>query len=150
MADVPHLKYTRMVLAEAMRLYPPAWVIGRQAVAGDWIGDYRIAAGAQVFASQWVMHRYPTHWERPHEFVPTRIDETHPLYRKPPRYAYFPFGGGPRLCIGEHFAWMEGVLLIATLAQRFRFQSSSEIPVTPQPLITLRPQAGLPVTLLPR
>lgn len=149
LADVPNLKFSRMVFAEAMRLYPPAWVIGRQAIAADQIGGYPIAANAPIFVSQWVMHRHPAYWDQPDCFMPARFDESQPDYQKPPRYVYFPFGGGPRLCIGEQFAWLEGVLLLATLAQRFRFQRLNHLPLKPQALITLRPQGGMPVRLLP-
>ncbi|MCB0155765.1 MAG: cytochrome P450, partial [Anaerolineae bacterium] len=149
LADVSHLKYSRMLFSEALRLYPPAWIIGRQAIGPDTIGGYPIPVGAPVFVSQWVMHRHPAYWERSTQFDPTRFDEDSPTYHKPPRYAYFPFGGGSRLCIGEQFAWLEGVLLIATLAQRFRVRLIAETPLPLQASITLRPAAGMPVVLLP-
>jgi cytochrome P450 len=145
--DVPALKYTKQVFSEALRLYPPAWVIGRMAVAADEIGGYRIPAGSTVIVSQWVTQRHPAYWDEPEQFRPERFDPDQPAAQQRPRYAYFPFGGGPRLCIGEPFAWMEGVLLIATLAQRFGFRLAPAVRVEPQPLLTLRPKYGLPVVL---
>ncbi|MCB0196328.1 MAG: cytochrome P450 [Anaerolineae bacterium] len=146
--DTGRLKYTRMVLSEAMRLYPPAWAVGRNAIEDDEVGGYSIPAGSTVVISQWVMHRHPTYWPDPLTFKPERFDpETAP---RRPRYTYFPFGGGGRACIGEAFAWMEGILLIAVLAQRFKFELTSTEPVLPQPGITLRPKNGLPVIIRER
>lgn len=145
--DVPNLKYTRMVLSEAMRLYPPAWIMGRMAVAEDEIGGYRVPARSPILISQWVMHRHPAYWDEPQRFDPQRFEPDSPAARQRPRYTYFPFGGGPRLCIGESFAWMEGILLIATLAQRFRFCLTPSACIEPQPLVTLRPKYGLPAVL---
>ncbi|MFN8453637.1 MAG: cytochrome P450 [Anaerolineae bacterium] len=145
--DVPALPYTKMVFSEAMRLYPPAWVIGRMAVADDEIGGYRIPAGSTVLVSQWVTHRHPAYWAEPEQFRPERFDPAAPATKDRPRYAYFPFGGGPRLCIGEPFAWMEGALLIATLAQRFHFSLAPAARIEPQPLVTLRPKYGVPMVL---
>jgi cytochrome P450 len=143
--DLPSLKYVRMLFSEAMRLFPPAWAVGRLALSDDRIDDYPIAAGATILMSQWVMHRHPAYWQKPDSFDPTRFDPDSASFRKRPRYAYFPFGGGPRACIGERFAWTEGILLIATLAQRFRFALAPEAIIEPQPGITLRPKYGLPV-----
>jgi cytochrome P450 len=145
--DVPALKYTRMVLSEAMRLYPPAWIMSRLALAEDEIGGYRIPAQSPILISQWAMHRHPAYWNEPLCFNPERFNPDGPLVKQRPRYAYFPFGGGPRLCIGEQFAWMEGILLVATLAQRFCFGLPPSARVEPQPLVTLRPKYGLPVML---
>jgi cytochrome P450 len=145
--DAPVLKYTRMVLSEAMRLYPPAWVMSRKAIAEDEIGGYRLPAGSPILISQWTMHHHPAYWPDPYRFDPQRFDPDDPEVKQRPRYAYFPFGGGPRLCIGEPFAWMEGILLIAVLAQRFYFRLAPSARVEPQPLVTLRPKYGLPVTL---
>ncbi|MCB0208508.1 MAG: cytochrome P450 [Anaerolineae bacterium] len=146
--DIRQLKYTRMVLSEAMRLYPPAWAVGRNAIENDEVGGFSIPAGSTVVISQWVMHRHPTYWPDPLTFKPERFDpETAP---RRPRYAYFPFGGGGRACIGESFAWMEGILLVAILAQRFKFELTSNEPVLPQPGITLRPKNGLPVIIRER
>lgn len=143
--ELPQLKYTRMVFSEAMRLYPPAWVVGRQALAPDQIGGYTIPAGASVLMSQHVLHRHPNYWSEPDCFIPERFAPDCEDER--PRYAYFPFGGGPRICIGEPFAWMEGVLLIASIAQGWRFNLQPGAVVEPEPSITLRLKNGLPVRL---
>ena len=148
--DSRQLKYTRMVLSEAMRLYPPAWAIGRRAIADDEIGGYKIPADSGVVFSQWVMHRHPLYWREPLCFQPERFDSDLDSQPKRPRYAYFPFGGGARACIGEAFAWMEGILLIAMLAQQFRFEVAANAQVEPQPGITLRPKYGLPVVVKSR
>ena len=131
--DVPKLDYTRAVIAESMRLYPPAWTMGRRAIEPHTIGGYSIEKDALVLASQWVVHRDPRWWDNPNAFRPERwLADS-----RRPKYAYFPFGGGNRVCIGESFAWTEGILLLATIAQRWRFASVST-PV-PEPRITLRP-----------
>ncbi len=145
--DVPALKYTRMVFAEAMRLYPPAWIMGRMTVAADEIGGYHIPAGSTVIMSQWAMHRHPAYWDEPQRFNPERFDPEASSAKQRPRYAYFPFGGGPRLCIGEPFAWMEGILLIAAIAQRFRFNLTPSARIELEPVVTLRPKYGMPVIL---
>jgi cytochrome P450 len=139
--DVPQLPYTRMVLAEAMRLYPPAWVIGRRALDNYEIPPYQIPANSLLLLSPYVMHRDPRYYVNPDVFDPQRWTPEAQAQR--PKYAYFPFGGGPRQCIGEAFAWMEGVLLIATLAQRWRLRLVPGHPVVPQPLITLRAKHGM-------
>jgi cytochrome P450 len=144
-ADVPRLQYTRAVMAESMRLYPPAWVIGRQAINAHRVGDFEIPPQGVVLMSQYIVHRDPRWWERPEEFLPERWLTEQP---NRPRYAYFPFGGGPRQCIGESFAWLEGILLIATLAQRWRFRLADEAAkVRLHATITLRPRDPLPMRL---
>jgi cytochrome P450 len=148
--DVPALKYTRMVLSEAMRLYPPAWVMSRKSLTADEIGGYHLPAGSPILISQWTMHHHPAYWPDPYYFDPQRFDPDDPQVKQRPRYAYFPFGGGPRLCIGEPFAWMEGILLISTLAQRFSFRLAPSARIELQPLVTLRPRYGLPVILQQR
>jgi cytochrome P450 len=134
--DYPALPYTRAVLAESMRLYPPAWTIGREPLEDFEAGGYRIRAGSIVLVSPWLVHRDARWWSEPLEFRPERwlgdAEASHP------RYAYFPFGGGPRKCIGEGFAWMEGVLALATLARRWRLRPVRGAAPTPQPRITLR------------
>lgn len=134
--DFPALPYTRAVLAESMRLYPPAWTIGREPLEDFEARGYRIRAGSIVLVSPWVVHRDARWWSDPLEFRPERwlgdAEASHP------RYAYFPFGGGPRKCIGEGFAWMEGVLALATLARRWRLRPVPGAAPTPQPRITLR------------
>ncbi len=145
MDDLPNLPYNRMIFSEAMRLYPPAWTIGRTAIAQDEIGGYVIPAGSTVLMSQYVMHRTEKYWDAPTEFRPERFDPV--LMKDRPRYTYFPFGGGPRLCIGEPFAWMEGELLLATIAQRYHFTLAQGAIIEPEPLITLRLKHGLPMVI---
>jgi cytochrome P450 len=143
--DLPRLPFTRAVLAESMRLFPPAWIVGREAVGPFEVGGYRVPAGALVFACQWVVHRDARFFPRPERFDPWRW--TPEMEAALPRFAYFPFGGGTRKCIGESFAWTEGILVLATLAQRWRLSLLPSPPVQPVPLITLRPRYGIPVRL---
>jgi cytochrome P450 len=143
--DWPKLRYTEMLLAESMRLYPPAYILGRR-VLGDYpLGRYTIPAGSLVLMSQYVMHRDPRYFPDPERFDPERWTREAQAAR--PKFSYFPFGGGPRLCIGESFAWMEGVLLLATLAQQWRLRLVPGHPVKLRPLITLRPKHGMRMTL---
>jgi cytochrome P450 len=141
--DVPRLPYTRAVLAEAMRLYPPAWAVGRQPLEDFEIGGYTIQAGTVVLMSPWVTQHDPRFFADPERFHPGRW--TPEMEAGLHRYAYFPFGGGPRKCIGEHFAWMEGILVLATLAQRWRLHPVPGHAVRTEPRITLRPLGGLPM-----
>ncbi|MDP3721986.1 MAG: cytochrome P450 [Candidatus Omnitrophota bacterium] len=143
--DVEHLRYTRMVLAEAMRLYPPAWIIGRQAIRECAIGIYRVPKHAVVFLSPYVTQRDPRYFPDPDRFDPQRWTPDAQAAR--PRFSYFPFGGGPRQCLGEPFAWMEGIVVIATVAQRWRMRLIPGHPVTPHPRLTLRPKDGIGVIL---
>jgi cytochrome P450 len=131
--DVPKLEYTRTVVAESMRLFPPAWTMGRRAVEPHTIGSYAIEPDALVLTSQWVAHRDPRWWNEPLSFQPERWQRD----LKRPKYAYFPFGGGTRICIGESFAWTEAILLLAAIAQRWTFAAVTQ--PTPEPRITLRP-----------
>jgi len=144
-ADVPRLPYTEQVILESMRLYPPAYVIGRQPIHDCAIGGYHVPAGASVLISQWVLHRDPRYFERPEEFDPDRWSDG--LIRRQPKYTYLPFGGGPRACIGNSFAMLEAVLAVATVASRFRFQLVPGAPVVPWASITLRPRHGLQVVV---
>jgi cytochrome P450 len=143
--DLPALRYTEMVLAESMRLYPPAWTVGRLAVRDYPVGEYVIPEGSLVLVSQYVLHRDPRFWPDPSRFDPERFTPEAKELR--PQYAYFPFGAGARRCIGEGFAWMEGALLIATIARRWRMRLVPDHPVVPLPRITLRPRHGIRVTL---
>jgi cytochrome P450 len=143
--DVPQLPYTRMVFAEAMRCYPPAWVIARRPVEDTPVGSHLLPAGALIFMSQWVTHHDDRYYPDPHRFDPERWTPEAVAAR--PRFSYYPFGGGSRVCIGEHFAWMEGVLILAALASRWRFDLVPGHPVIPQPLITLRPKHGIRMTV---
>lgn len=146
--DVDRLVYTRQVLAEGLRLYPPAWIIGREALEEIQAGDYRLPAGSVILLSQWVMHRDERYFPQPKRFDPQRFTPQAQAAR--PRYAYFPFGAGPRVCVGEPFAWMEGVLLLATLVQRWQMRPAPGFKSGLQPLITLRPRYGLPMVLFQR
>jgi cytochrome P450 len=147
-ADVPRLSYTRAVLAESMRLYPPAWIIGREAIGPHRVGDWTIPPGGVILMSQYLVHRDPRWWPQPIQFNPRRWLDGAETTR--PRYAYFPFGGGPRQCIGESFAWLEGILLIATLAQKWKFRPVNDQPVRLHATITLRPKDPLPMTVAAR
>jgi cytochrome P450 len=146
--DLPQLRFTEQVVTEAMRLYPPAWGFGRAALADCEIGGYDIPAGTTVIISPWVLHRDPRHFEDPFEFRPERWSGD--LARKLPRFAYIPFGGGPRICIGNRFAMMEAVLVLATVARRFQLHGHGAAPVVPLPSITLRPKGGVRVTPIER
>jgi cytochrome P450 len=143
--DLPHLSYTAMVCKESMRLYPPAWGQPRQAIADDRVGGYHIPAGVIITLCQWVTHRHPDFWETPEQFDPERFTPERSANR--PRFAYFPFGGGARQCIGNNFAMMEAQLILATLAQRFRLDLVPKHPVEPDPTFTLRPRYGVLMTL---
>src|SRR5205823_677849 len=143
LADVPRLTYTLMVFQEALRLYPPGWIISRTPRQDDTIGGYHIPTGSTVVISQYVLHRHPDYWDRPLRFDPERFAD-----RGAP--AYFPFAAGPRVCIGNNFALLEARLVIATVAQRYRLELVPGHPVEPEPLVTLRPRHGLLMTLRPR
>jgi cytochrome P450 len=134
----PLLKYTEQCFAESMRLYPPAWAMGRQSTTPIELGPYRFSPGTHFFFSQYIMHRSPEFWPDPLAFRPER--HTAAARAERPRFVYFPFGGGRRQCIGEGFAWMEGVLSLATIAQCWRLHFIPKYPVIPQAKITLRPR----------
>ncbi len=146
--DLPRLPFATQVFSEAMRLYPPAWIMGRKVLKDFEAGGYHIPAGSIVFVSQWVLHRDPRFWENPLKFDPDRWTPEAVAAR--PKFCYFPFGAGPRRCIGEPFAWMEGVLLLATLAQKWRFELMPRQRIELQPLITLRPKHGIRVKAIQR
>jgi cytochrome P450 len=146
--DLPNLPYTRMVLEESMRLYPPAWAVSRQPVADDVIGGYHIKGGSPLMMLPFITHRHPEFWDNPEDFDPERFTAENAAKR--PKYAYFPFGGGPRLCIGRDFAMMEAQLILATLAQRYRLQLVPGKDVLPLPLITMRPLHKLKMKLAER
>ncbi len=144
--DTLRLRYVRAVIEESMRLFPPVWTLARSVVDDDEIGGYRIPAGTFVFACPWITHRHPGIWENPEGFDPERFLEQHDESRRP-RFAYFPFGGGARQCIGNTFALMEAQLILATVLQRFRLDLLPGQRVVPEPLMTLRPKDGLHVRL---
>lgn len=148
MQDLSKLPYTERVVKEAMRLYPPAWAVVRKALKNCEIGGYPVPAGATVVMSQWVTHRDPRYYEQPDRFNPDRwLDER---AKAAPKFAYFPFGGGPRTCIGASFAGMEAALVLATIAQRFQIRVAQDSPVEAVPTITLRPRHGIQVVLARR
>jgi cytochrome P450 len=142
-ADVERLVYTRQVIDEALRLYPPAWVISRRAVRGEEFDGHPVGAGSYVFVSPYVLHRTPELWPDPERFDPDRFAPGASI----DRFAYIPFGAGPNLCIGRDFALLEATLLVATIASRFRLDSAPGHTVTPEPLVTIRPHGGLPMVL---
>ena len=146
--DMPRLEYTAMVLAESMRLYPPAWAMGREVLEDVSIGPYRMPKGAMVFFSQYIVQRDPRWFPHPERFTPERFTPEAKAAR--PRFAYFPFGGGGRQCIGESFAWMEATLAVATIAQRWRLALVPGQKIEPQPKITLRPLNGIRTIPIPR
>jgi cytochrome P450 len=146
--DLPNLKYTRMVLEESMRLYPGAWVFTRTNLDADKIGGYHIPAHSLIMISPYLTHRLPTFWENPDNFDPERFAQQQVTKR--PRYAYYPFGGGPRQCIGEIFALTEMQLIIAMVAQKYRLHLVPGHPVEEEPMFTLRPRHGILMTLEPQ
>jgi cytochrome P450 len=141
--DLPRLPYARAILSESIRLRPPAWAIGRRAIRDVRIGDVAIRAGSVVVVSPWLLHHDERWWPEPEAFRPERWAEAPGAER--PRFAYLPFGAGPRVCVGEPFAWMEGVLLLATIASRWRLRLAPDAVVEPQAVVTLRPRQGLPM-----
>jgi enediyne biosynthesis protein E7 len=143
--DLPQLPSTRMVLEEAMRLYPPAWGLGRRALDNDEIGGYAIPKGAYVLVFPYVTHRHPAFWERPDAFDPERFSAQLAAGRH--RFACFPFGGGPRLCLGNRFALYEAQLILATILSRYQLRLLPGAVVTPEPLVTLRPRGDLLMTV---
>jgi cytochrome P450 len=146
--DWPRLKFTESIALETMRLYPPAYVIGREALADCDIGGWTVPRGTTVLMPAWVVHRDARFFDDPERFRPERWSEER--MKALPKFAYFPFGGGPRVCIGQQFAMMELVLILATIAQRFRFRIAPGTRITPQPLFTLRPVGGVPGVIEPR
>ena len=139
--DIPRLRYAEMVLAESMRLYPPAWAMGRRALADFQLGEFFLPAGTTVLMSQFVTHRDPRFFADPLQFNPEHFTPEEKARRV--KFTYFPFGAGVRQCIGESFAWMESILLLATLAQKWKLSLVPGHRVEPEPLITLRPKYGM-------
>jgi len=146
--DFPRLQYTEMVITEAIRLYPPAWILGRRALKDYKLGPYIVPAGAILIMSPYVMHRDPRYFPDPFRFDPDRWTPEARASR--PQFSYFPFGGGPRRCIGEGFAMMESIMVLATLAQEWSLRRASDQPIALQPLITLRPRHGMRMVLMSR
>ncbi|MFN7142547.1 MAG: cytochrome P450 [Myxococcota bacterium] len=146
--DVPRLTYAEMVFAETLRLYPSATALPRQAVKPVVLGGYTVPAGALVMAGAWCCHRDPRFWDEPEAFRPERWTPEAKAAR--PKFAYIPFGGGARTCIGEAFAWMEGTLVLATLARRWSASVAPGHVVVPEALFTVRPKGGLPMVVTRR
>jgi cytochrome P450 len=143
--DVPRLRYVEQVIQEAMRVYPPVYTIGREALCDLELGGFRVPRKTTVLMPQWVLHRDPRFWSEPERFRPERWGE--PAIKDLPHFAYFPFGGGPRLCVGNNFAMLESVLLLTAIAQRFRFTVVPDHPVQPWATFTLRPRYGILATI---
>lgn len=139
--DLPRLPYTRTVIQETLRLYPPVWTTFRIALKEDVVTGYRVPPGSRIVLSPYLTHRHPAFWPDPETFNPERFMPDQEAAR--PRLAYFPFGGGPRQCIGSHFAMTEMHLVVATLAQRYQLNLAPNHPVTPEALLTLRPKYGM-------
>ena len=147
-ADVPNLRYTENVMAESLRLYPPAWAMGRYARNDFTLGEYFLPARTTVLISQFITQRDPRYFPDPLRFDPDRFSAEGKARRA--KFTYFPFGAGARQCIGESFAWMEGVLILATLAQKWKLRLAPGHRIEPQPLITLRPKYGMVMHVEPR
>jgi cytochrome P450 len=147
-AHIDRLTFTRRVLEESLRLYPPAWGFSRRALGDDELGGYRIPKGSLVFLIPFVVHRRPKLWPDPDRFDPGRFAPEHESTR--PRFAYIPFGGGPRGCIGNQFAMLEAQLIVATIAQRYRIELVPDQHIRPEPLITLRPAPAIRAILKTR
>jgi cytochrome P450 len=141
--DLARLPYTNYVLTESLRLYPPAWAMARLAIEDHELGGYPVPPGTGIAGVTWIVHRDKRWYEKPEEFLPERWEGD--LLKRIPRFAYFPFGFGARQCIGNAFALMEAALVLATLAQRFRFVPLADQTVEPMASITLRPRNGLHV-----
>lgn len=140
-ADLPQLKFAEAVLKESMRLYPPAWVLGREAIQDCELTNQKITRGTSILMSQWLKHRDPRYFAEAEMFRPDRWFEDGE--KKLPKFAYFPFGGGPRICIGNNFAMMEGTLVLAAMVQKFRLTCDPDYKVEPWPTITLQPKDGI-------
>ncbi len=148
MADLLRLKYTGLVVTEALRVYPTVWMVGRQNIEPVELGGYTIPTGTTIFMPQWTIHRDSRWYDEPESFRPERW--AHGLQDQIHRYAYFPFGGGPRICIGNNFSLMESALLLATIARRFRLRLAPDAVVKPLPSMTLRPDRGVKVVVTER
>ncbi len=143
--DLPALPYTGQVIDEVMRLRPPVWIVERQALAEDRLGPWRIPAGTIVAVSSWMMHRHPSLWDDPLRFDPERFSPDNSAGR--PKHAYLPFGAGPRICIGNHFALMEAKIILATIIQRYQIEVLDPDDIAFDPKVTLRPVGGMPARL---
>jgi cytochrome P450 len=145
--DLNRLRYTGMVLQEAMRLYPPVWILTRKAVRDDEVGGYYVPAGSDVLICPYTMHRHPDFWPEPERFDPDRFDPDRTVSR--PRYAHIPFGAGPRFCVGNHLGLMEATLVTAMIARELRLTTVPGYRAIPEPMLSLRVRGGLPMTVHP-
>jgi len=143
--DLPRLTYTAMVLEEVMRLYPPVWALTRVALGEDEIGGFRVPAGADVMISPYTLHRHPAYWREPDRFRPERFAPDAPADR--PRYAYIPFGAGPRFCVGNHLGMMEAVFVLAMITRELRLTGVPGCRAVPEAMLSLRIRGGLPMTV---
>ncbi|WP_326563796.1 cytochrome P450 [Micromonospora peucetia] len=143
--DLHRLRYTGMVVEEAIRLYPPVWLLPRKALEDDEIGGYHVPAGADILISPYTLHRHPRFWDDPERFDPDRFDPSRSTER--PRYAYIPFGAGPRFCVGNNLGMMEATLVLAMLLRDVRLAGVPGRPVVPEPMLSLRVRGGLPMTV---
>jgi cytochrome P450 len=146
--DVPRLDYTERVVLESMRVFPAVYLVGREATRDMELGGFHVPRGMTIMMSQWIVHRDARFFDRPTEFRPERWEGD--FARKLPHFAYFPFGGGPRVCIGNTFALLEAALCLAVLTQRCRFTLSDGQTVVPWPSFTLRPKNGIRAVITPR
>jgi cytochrome P450 len=146
-ADLTRLRYTAAVVDEVVRLFPPVWILPRKALADDEIGGYHVPAGADVLICPFTLHRHPGFWDEPERFDPGRFDPAVTTDR--PRYAYIPFGAGPRFCVGNHLGLMEAVFVLATLARDVRLTGLPSHRVEPEPMLSLRIRGGLPMLIEP-
>jgi cytochrome P450 len=144
-ADLPRLPYHRYVLEESLRLYPPAWIIGRRAIADDKIGGFDVPAGTVIAICIYTLHRHQSFWDDPDRFDPERFTPERSAGRN--KYAYIPFSTGPRQCLGNSFALLEAGLIMACISQRFELRMLAGVEVQPQPLFVLRPNRDLLMTL---
>ncbi|HEX5113738.1 MAG TPA: cytochrome P450 [Pseudonocardiaceae bacterium] len=144
-ADLEKLTYTSMVLSETMRLYPPVWILTRNAQGDDKIGGYHVPAGSDVLICPYTLHRHPAFWDEPDRFDPDRFDPTRTVSR--PRYAYIPFGAGPRFCVGNHLGLLEATLVLVTLIRELDLTTVPGYDVVPEPMLSLRVRGGLPMTV---
>jgi cytochrome P450 len=147
LADLPHLPFTRAVVEETLRLFPPVPLLSREALGPDMIGGRAVRRGTIVLVCPWLLHRKPSLWDQPDAFLPDRFMPGAP---KPPRHAYIPFSTGPRICTGQHLGLAEATICLAALAGRFRFVLEPGAQVMPVARLTLRPGERLPMRLVPR
>jgi cytochrome P450 len=143
--DIPKFRHLRNVFTESLRLYPPAWAIGREAIDNVIIGNYSIPRGSVIVMSQYITHRDPRFFNEPNKFIPERW--TYEMKSNLHKFAFFPFGGGSRICMGEPLAWVEGILLLVTILRHWKMDLLPEHPIVLSPLLTLRPKYGMKMIL---